>query len=206
MMGVLLLRFLTSSSPTPLHLSLPILGTYLSRSLSYKGADFCMEEIELDPIMRVMYDRSCMLWELLFKVCVKEEGRRGEAQSGKSVPCRSSCNCFFAPLCGLSQVLELLPQPKKATGSGSRGGRDFRKSLFWVANQRFYRQMLLAAKVPSCVELALKVSGGSGLGGPPRGLKGLPSHTPPLPLSLLSPCSLLSLLSLPSPCSLLSGG
>ena len=41
----------------------------------------------------------------------------------------------------LQSVLSLLP-----TSKGVRG-RDHRKSLFWVANQRFYRQMLLAAKV-----------------------------------------------------------
>ena len=41
----------------------------------------------------------------------------------------------------LQNVLSLLPSSK-----GLRG-RDHRKSLFWVANQRFYRQMLLAAKV-----------------------------------------------------------
>ncbi len=40
----------------------------------------------------------------------------------------------------LQNVLNLLPRSKNTRG------RDHRKSLFWVANQRFYRQMLLAAK------------------------------------------------------------
>ncbi|KXZ54936.1 hypothetical protein GPECTOR_3g106 [Gonium pectorale] len=43
-------------------------GTYLSRTLSYKGAEFRMEQLEMDPIFRVMYDRSVHLWNLIFKV------------------------------------------------------------------------------------------------------------------------------------------
>lgn len=52
----------------------------------------------------------------------------------------------------LQNVMSLLPSSKKLPHSKAGRGRDHRKSLFWVANQRFYRQMLLAAKVrgPDC--------------------------------------------------------
>ncbi|KAG2427670.1 hypothetical protein HXX76_012319 [Chlamydomonas incerta] len=39
-----------------------------SRTLSYKGAEFITEELEPDPVLRVMYDRSCRLWGLLWNV------------------------------------------------------------------------------------------------------------------------------------------
>jgi len=45
---------------------------------------------------------------------------------------------FFWKL--LQTVMSLLPK-------NANKGRDHRPSLLWVANQRFYRQMLLAAKV-----------------------------------------------------------
>ncbi len=52
---------------------------------------------------RVLYDRACMIWNLL------------------------------------GNILAQLP--------GGRGGRDFRVSLFWSAHQRFYKCLLMAAKV-----------------------------------------------------------
>ncbi|GFR48740.1 hypothetical protein Agub_g10698, partial [Astrephomene gubernaculifera] len=43
-------------------------GTYVSRTLSYKGAEFRTEVLEIDPTFRVMYDRSCALWSLVYNV------------------------------------------------------------------------------------------------------------------------------------------
>ncbi|KAG2496515.1 hypothetical protein HYH03_005339 [Edaphochlamys debaryana] len=43
-------------------------GTYVSRTLSYKGAEFRMEMLQIDPIFRVMYDRSCLMWSLVYNV------------------------------------------------------------------------------------------------------------------------------------------
>ncbi|GLC46902.1 hypothetical protein PLESTB_001282200 [Pleodorina starrii] len=43
-------------------------GTYVSRTLSYKGAEFKNEELKIDPIFSVMYDRSCSLWSLVYNV------------------------------------------------------------------------------------------------------------------------------------------
>jgi hypothetical protein len=49
------------------------------------------------------------------------------------------------------------PPPKKRGGGESSGrGRDIKKSLFWGAHQRFFRQMLLGGKVKRCSVLALK--------------------------------------------------
>lgn len=70
------------------------------RALSYKGAEFMIAKIKVDPIFRVMYDRSCELWHLMFS------------------------------------IVSVMPQrPKRML------------SLFFSAQQRFYRQMLMAAKV-----------------------------------------------------------
>ncbi|GIL64960.1 hypothetical protein Vafri_18816 [Volvox africanus] len=43
-------------------------GTYVSRTLSYKGAEFKTEELQVDPIFSVMYDRACALWSLVHNV------------------------------------------------------------------------------------------------------------------------------------------
>uniref|UniRef100_A0A7S3VIP5 Strawberry notch AAA domain-containing protein n=1 Tax=Dunaliella tertiolecta TaxID=3047 RepID=A0A7S3VIP5_DUNTE len=45
----------------------------------------------------------------------------------------------------LLSVLNCLPKPM--------GGRDMRKGLFWAAHQRFYKGLLIAAKVNPCVKL-----------------------------------------------------
>ncbi|GIM01409.1 hypothetical protein Vretimale_6229 [Volvox reticuliferus] len=43
-------------------------GTYVSRTLSYKGAEFKTEELQIDPIFSVMYDRACAIWSLVHNV------------------------------------------------------------------------------------------------------------------------------------------
>ena len=70
------------------------------RTLSYKGAEFQIAKLKMDPVFRVMYNRSCQFWHLLY------------------------------------QILKAFPKPGKKT-----------MGLFYGAQQRFYRQMLMAAKV-----------------------------------------------------------
>ncbi|KAK9808500.1 hypothetical protein WJX73_001795 [Symbiochloris irregularis] len=81
-------------------------GAYLSRTLSYSGAEFNIAKEQIDPVFAEIYDRSCKFWSLLFFVC---------------------------------QHVDL----------GRTGWR-----VFWGAQLRFYRQMLMAAKVPACARLA----------------------------------------------------
>ncbi|KAL4451948.1 hypothetical protein ABPG75_007610 [Micractinium tetrahymenae] len=87
-------------------MSLKATGSYISRTLSYAGAEFALAHVTVDPVFKVMYDRSTMLWTLLWKI----------------VRCH--------------------PRMKKLQG------------VFWSANQRFFKQMLMASKVPSCAQLA----------------------------------------------------
>ena len=72
----------------------------LFRTLSYKGAEFQIAKVKMDPVFKVMYDRSAEFWHLL------------------------------------TNILSTMPsKPKKSS------------SQFYSAQQRFYRQMLMAAKV-----------------------------------------------------------
>lgn len=72
----------------------------LCRTLSYKGAEFQIAKVKMDPVFKVMYNRACEFWHLL------------------------------------SNILTAIPKPgKKAI------------SQFYSAQQRFFRQMLMAAKV-----------------------------------------------------------
>lgn len=59
-------------------------GTYLSRTLSYKDAEFRLEQIKIDPAFRVMYNRSTMLWSLLHNVLkhMPKKGRGRDARQG----------------------------------------------------------------------------------------------------------------------------
>lgn len=63
---------------------------------------------------RVMYDRSTLLWQLLFKVLTRLKAAESQGGGG---------------------------------GGGKGKARDLKGGLFWAAHQRFYRQMLMAAKV-----------------------------------------------------------
>ncbi|DBA83686.1 TPA: hypothetical protein ACH3X1_016793 [Trebouxia sp. C0004] len=44
-------------------------GSYLSRTLSYDGAEFSIARVEIDPTFGVMYDRSTDFWQMLFHIC-----------------------------------------------------------------------------------------------------------------------------------------
>ena len=46
-------------------------GCYLSRTLSYAGAEFVLAKCDLDPVFEVMYDRASKFWSLLHNVCLK---------------------------------------------------------------------------------------------------------------------------------------
>lgn len=70
------------------------------RALSYKGAEFLIAKVKMDPEFKIMYDRSCEFWHLL------------------------------------SSIMRSL----KNTGRKTMG-------QFFSSQQRFYRQMLMAAKV-----------------------------------------------------------
>ncbi|MEW5304646.1 MAG: hypothetical protein WDW36_007243 [Sanguina aurantia] len=50
----------------------------------------------------------------------------------------------------LFNILKKLPKDV-VKGRDGKAGRDVKKSLIWAAHQRFYRQMLIASKVPTCV-------------------------------------------------------
>ncbi|KAJ9534468.1 hypothetical protein QJQ45_016176, partial [Haematococcus lacustris] len=54
-------------------------GAYLSRTLSYKDAEFRLDQIDLHPAFRVLYDRAAQFWTLLLKITEqlpKATGRR----------------------------------------------------------------------------------------------------------------------------------
>ncbi|GAB4819275.1 hypothetical protein N2152v2_006321 [Parachlorella kessleri] len=89
-------------------MSMKATGTYLSRTLSYEGAEFGLAHIDVDPVFKVMYERASKFWQLLWQVV---------------------------------DTLQL-------------GGRA--NSQFWGSHQRFFKLMLMAAKVPACARLALK--------------------------------------------------
>ena len=53
-------------------------GCYLSRTLSYAGAEFSIARTDLDPVFEEMYDRASKFWQLLHTVCKNlTMGRQG---------------------------------------------------------------------------------------------------------------------------------
>ena len=49
-------------------MSLKATGSYLARTLSYKGADFDLANVKVPDDLRLMYDRSVMFWKLIYNV------------------------------------------------------------------------------------------------------------------------------------------
>lgn len=59
-----------------LALGLKSVGAYLSRSLSYEGAEFQLRHLPLAPQLTAMYDRAAEFWQLLYRV-YQEAARMG---------------------------------------------------------------------------------------------------------------------------------
>jgi len=54
-------------------LGLKATGAYMSRTLSYAGAEFETCNCPLSDELRVMYDRSCEFWQMLYRVFQESE-------------------------------------------------------------------------------------------------------------------------------------
>ncbi|KAK9862957.1 hypothetical protein WJX84_010635 [Apatococcus fuscideae] len=89
-------------------MALKATGSYVSRTLSYNGAEFSLVNVRIDPVFRVMYDRAARFVALLFKILDATK-------------------------------------PKRSA-----------RAQFWGAIQRFFRQLLIASKVPTTAKIALQ--------------------------------------------------
>ncbi|KAJ9534596.1 hypothetical protein QJQ45_022183 [Haematococcus lacustris] len=154
-------------------------GAYLSRTLSYKDAEFRLDQIDLHPAFRVLYDRAAQFWTLLLKIT--EQVRCSQAKpplvQGGWHRARLGSGCRLQDTwttreasCPLAQ---LPSQPAFSSSSRASllhpaccpsvlqlpkatGRRDLRKSLMWASHQRFFKGLLIASKVRRCSELALQ--------------------------------------------------
>ncbi|KAK9864646.1 hypothetical protein WJX84_000197 [Apatococcus fuscideae] len=89
-------------------MALKATGGYVSRTLSYDGAEFNLVNVNMDSVFRVMYDRASRFVALLYK------------------------------------ILDALSVKKHV------------RAQLWGAIQRFFRQMLIASKVPTTAKVALQ--------------------------------------------------
>jgi len=55
-------------------ISLKATGTYLARTLSYAGAEFHLEKVEIMSDFNLMYERSARFWTLLYQVMLRVGG------------------------------------------------------------------------------------------------------------------------------------
>lgn len=148
-------------------------GSYVSRSLSYRGAEFVIDEIELDREMEVIYDR-CVIDNMIFVVlcsvlhavcCMKtpcmELSPLGITQTHHTTPNNptkqlhttphhSRATHFWTLLC------ILLTNLKEEVFFWERTNkiRKMLPGVFWGAHQRFFSLMLMSAKVPACARIA----------------------------------------------------
>jgi len=98
-------------------------GAYLSRALSYDGAEFHLRPVNPSTSFLRMYDRAAELWQLIIAVCETYYNRNILRCSRRS--------------------------DGKITTKNLRGH-------LYAAHQRFFRQMLLAAKVLAVAKEAIK--------------------------------------------------
>jgi hypothetical protein len=104
----------------------------LSRQLSFKGADFVVEEVPLSLDFINLYDESVKLWM--------------ECRRQFAVINLSKTN---APLqLYLQRALSHIPEYK--------AGRQNIWARFWGAHQRFFKYLCISAKVDACVRIALQ--------------------------------------------------
>eukprot|EP00899_Mesostigma_viride_P000110 jgi/Mesvir1/1009/Mv17543-RA.1 len=101
-------------------------GSYVCRTLSYEGAEFELLHLTIDEQYATMYDRAAEFWHLLYHIF---------AQVG---------------------VLHRRFQAAKFGYEKTHQRKRFHLSHFWAAHQRFFRQMITAAKVPTLAKMILE--------------------------------------------------
>eukprot|EP00967_Tisochrysis_lutea_P068773 scaffold90207_cov22-Tisochrysis_lutea.AAC.1 len=110
-------------------MGLKAMGAYLCRTLSYRDAEFRLETIDIDPAFNIPFTDECsccITWPVI-------------PSFPAALPHRILYDRSTQYWSLLLSVLNCLPKPM--------GGRDMRKGLFWAAHQRFYKGLLIAAKV-----------------------------------------------------------
>jgi hypothetical protein len=105
-------------------MSMKATGSYLSRTLSYKDAEFGLVKAMVTDQMVIMYDRAVMMWDMLWRV--------------------------------VNTVQNMEASNMRLMGLKGKGTGRFLKGQFWGAHQRFFKQMLMAAKIPACSSIALE--------------------------------------------------
>lgn len=108
-------------------MSMKATGSYLSRTLSYKDAEFGLVKAIVTDQMEIMYDRAVMMWDMLWRV--------------------------------VNTVQSMEAANMRLMGLKGKGTGRFLKGQFWGAHQRFFKQMLMAAKIPACSSIALEELG-----------------------------------------------
>ena len=95
-------------------MEMKVSGTYVSRGLSWTGADFATTEVALDDDARAIYDRAAAWWSRL-----RQRLNEAEARTGDKRASRMYWGChqrFFRELCVALKV-------GRASSSVARRGR-----------------------------------------------------------------------------------
>ena len=145
-------------------LGLKATGSYLCRSLSYSGAEFELENCALSDEMSAMYDRSCAFWQMLHNVF--NTAASGRCSEGRKVE-KVRVSFYHSAMGNLNDDVFVFCLQSSSVKWAQFWGEfilfpygqlenDRRHVLFTGSHQRFFRQMLLSAKVPHLAELALE--------------------------------------------------
>ena len=124
-------------------LGLKATGSYLCRSLSYSGAEFELENCALSDEMSAMYDRSCAFWQMLHNVF--NTAASGRCSEGRKVE-KVRVSFYHSAMGNLFDGVFVFCLQSSSV----------KWAQFWGSHQRFFRQMLLSAKVPHLAKLALE--------------------------------------------------
>ena len=100
-------------------LGLKATGAYMSRTLSYAGAEFETCNCPLSDELRVMYDRSCEFWQMLYRVFQESEvGRMAGGRMGGALRWGqfwSAHQRFFRQMLLSAKAWELLRTSTRST-------------------------------------------------------------------------------------------
>lgn len=134
-----------------LSVNLKLAGKYFARTLGFKGCEFQVVKVPMDPNFAAVYDACARQWMELQQdlrllvpcgpVWRKRKKKRSEKQKRRAM--------------GLNGMEEADGEEEGRTApTDEEKAKQMIWMLFWATQQRFFRSLYVAAKVPTVIALA----------------------------------------------------
>ncbi|CAG9464449.1 unnamed protein product [Pedinophyceae sp. YPF-701] len=129
-------------------------GMFVCRTLSFKGAEFSVDYVQMEERMSKMYTEAAWFWVKMHAVLTKANDIANR-YAGTGEPGTDDVGgAANGDAVTAAQGEDLLQERATKRAFGGKGKINRLWNMYWATHQRFFRSMCMAAKVPALVKIA----------------------------------------------------